>query len=241
MSRSITLIFALALSMPAWAQLSDTRLWSGELQTGAVLTGGNTDLQRFNGTLSVQRNGDTIRNVTQLEGLYALNSGNEVARRYSLSNQADYKLTPRSYLFNKLRYDSDRFGPFASNFLGSVGYGYRFLMTARHQLSTEAGVGYRELRRADFGPSAGEVIGEELLLVSANYRWRPQPRTSFSQVVSAEMSADRTQVRSISRFQAMVTDRASVSVAYDRRFNSAVPEPFSQTDTTTTINLGYLF
>lgn len=236
-------VLCLSLTLPclALAQQDETRLWSGEVQAGAVLTGGNTDIQRLNGQAVAQRNGDTLRNTLNLEGIYALNSGTEVARRFSIANQVDYKLTDRGYLFNKLRYEGDRYAPFVSIFTGSVGYGHRFIQQQQHQLTTEAGLGYRELRRADVGPNAGEVLGEELLILSANYRWRPQPSAFFNQNISTEMSRNRTIVRSVSRVQAMLTDQASLAFVYDQRFNSAVPEPFSRTDTTATVNIGYLF
>ncbi|TGG94158.1 DUF481 domain-containing protein [Natronospirillum operosum] len=239
MFRWSMLLLGLSLSVVAQAQEDESRVWSGEVEVGAVLIAGNTDIQRFNGALTILRNGEILRNRARVEGFYALNSGTEVARRYALSNQLDYKLGERHYLFNKVRYENDRYAAFDYNFTSSLGYGYRIVQTPEHQLSaeTEAGLGFRELRRA----TTGEVLREGLLVFGLNYRWRPDETATFSQSVDTEISDSRVITRSLSNITVMLTEQARFRFAYDHRFNSSVPESFSRTDSTATVSLGYQF
>lgn len=221
----------------AFAQVDEARVWSGELRLGAAKSTGNTDLQRFNGMISVQRNQDPWRHNLRLDGLYARSNGEERARRYSVSAQTDFKVRPRDYAFHKARYEENKFNAFDYNITTSAGYGRRLLQTQSQQLDVEVGVGYRQSQRT----LTGEVEGDPYLDLTANYRWQIQPGSILTHQMSAEINEERTVARSQTKLGVRVNSRVNLSLGYDVRYNSDVAPHRENVDTETTVNMGYRF
>ena len=210
--------------------------WSGSISFGYLATSGNTENSNLNGSFEV---GYATGNWAHLLDAYAIKASKDsvnTAEAYGAGWKTEWNMSETSFLFGKLSYRNDRFSGFPTQFSQTVGYGRRFIDTARHILNAEAGAGARQSERAD-GVDENNVILDAAL----HYQWSFSETANFTQDVGIEYGENNTYLESASAVTAQIIGRLALVASYTIKNNSDVPAGSEKTDTFSAITLKYAF
>ncbi|MCF8058306.1 MAG: DUF481 domain-containing protein [Bacteriovoracaceae bacterium] len=132
----LILIFVF-LNLSAFAQFSH------ESELGVVVTGGNTEMEVYNGKVTNKYQRDT--NTFTLGGHYTYGTsfGVENSRNWDVNAKAKHDLTQKVGIFLGSILEADEFAGIQSRINVDVGGTYQFLKTEKSQINTELGYRYR--------------------------------------------------------------------------------------------------
>ena len=218
------------------AEEADTSPWSGAVSFGYLATSGNTENSNFNGSFEV---GYATGKWDHFLDAYAINaSENNVntADAYGAGWKSEWNMSESAFLFGRLSYRNDRFSGYRTQFSQSAGYGRRFINTAAHTLSAEAGAGARQSERAD-----GVDENDFILDAALNYKWTFSETANFTQDFGIEYGENNTYLESVSAVTAQLIGQLALVASYTIRNNSDVPVGSEKTDTFSAISLKYVF
>ena len=247
----------------ASAQIDLLEGWSGAASLGAVLTAGNSDTRNLNGSASVSKQIDVWRHTAFGSIFNAENNDIETANRFDLGYKLDRNINDLTYVFGRLRFDSDDFGNIDSRVTGVVGIGRKLIDDGKQTLDAEIGVG---AQRTEFltltpvistDPDALDQFGFPLpdpnqepldsletdgatLYGSLNYGNILSDLLTFNSVFTFE--ADEDNVYSVwdNSLAISVSDRISLSIGLLSRNNTDIVGPLGEnTDTSTRLSLVY--
>lgn len=221
----------LGLSAGAWAEFSGT----GEF--GMVFNRGNSDTEAANARLAMLWERDRWENETTARAVYARDSGNTSANRFTIANSLNYLLDERNYVTGALRYDRDQFSSFRYQSSIAVGYGRRILTGDVHRLTIEAGPGWQFAEIRDTGESDNQAILRGL----ANYRWQISEAARLKNRLLVEAGSSNTFVENALNVGVALNSRLSLSTGVTWTHNTDVEPGRKKTDTLTTVNLVYNF
>lgn len=141
MKRLLLALFAFAL--PAAAADAPAKRWKGTAEFSFVSTNGNSKAQ----TTSAKGGfGYDFTDIMKLEmeggGLGSRSEGVVTAEQYYASEKISRKVDDRNYIFEKYRWDRDRFKRIAHRHDLSAGAGREFWKTDKDLLIAEAAPGY---------------------------------------------------------------------------------------------------
>lgn len=235
----------------------DSTPWSGKVAAGYLASSGNTDTTAFN--FDGEVNYDVNKWHNNLIGRAILQStdNDATAESYKLAYQLKYDLTDRTYLFGLLDYNNDRFSSYDQQIFEVVGAGRRFIVSEKHKLSGELGVGasqsdFRDCKPDD-GPTDPDFCGppqplpfgtsedEIIYRVSGEYTWQISENASFLQRLAVNSGSSNTRTESLTELRAGIVGDISVVLSYTIINNSDVAPGTDKTDTFTAISLEYAF
>lgn len=139
----MTLAWLLAAALPAAAWAGETPAWKGSAELSFVSANGNSSAQTSSAKAGgTRRLGD--RDALELEagGLGSRGAGAVTAERYFAGEKLSRKLDERNYVFQRYRWDRDRFAGVAHRHDISLGAGRELWKTPRDLLSAELAPGY---------------------------------------------------------------------------------------------------
>lgn len=215
---------------------------SGTAKLGYAATTGNAESSNLTASLATTLSLENWRHEASAQAFRATAQDDDTgdvettAERYQLGYQANWIISPRSYLFARLNFDRDLFSGFSRQFSETVGYGYTFLDYDRHLLQGEIGVGAQQAKRND-NTTLSQVIGRATL----TWNWAFSENGSFNQQFNLESGPTNTQLEAISELKARLVGGVSMGLSYTVRNNSDVPADSASTDTFTAITLQYDF
>jgi putative salt-induced outer membrane protein len=248
MKRNITLLaLAMApLSVAMAADDAEKKLWAGEANLAYIDSSGNTESTNFDFRSKATRDGEEWRNIYKLEGSNETGeqtdaNGNEkevrTAEKYFGSAKAEYKIGERSYLFSLAEYTDDRFSGFDYEASLTFGYGQDIFRTDKHELSADAGLGYRRTELE----SNGDVDEEAVLRLGAVYLWKISETASFDEDFSTEIGEEKTVTKSFTRIKVKINGSLNASLAYEIKHTSEVPDGTKNSDRKLLAGLNYTF
>ena len=211
------------------------RLWSSEVELGAVFTAGNTDQQTIKFRGEAVRDSESWKQQARLDFLNASENGVESAQRSYLFYQGDHKLSVGS-IFGRASYEDDKFNGFDYQADFSVGYSRPLYDNGPHKLSGDIGLGYRTSELA-----TGVSDGESIFRLAADYTWDISENAQFKQLLSSDMGADSTISRSESSISANIAGDLAMKFSINVRNNSEAPLGTKKTDTESAVTLVYKF
>ena len=248
MKHKMTLL-ALALApLAAFAaeDAEDGKLWTGEANLSYIDSSGNTESTNLAFRSGATRDGEDWRNIYKLEASNETaeqedENGNKeevrTAEKYFASAKAEYKFGEKSYFFGLLEYTDDRFSGFDYEASVTFGYGRDILNTEAHELSADAGVGYRESKVSE----TGDVVEEAVLRLGALYLWRISDTAPFDEDFSTEIGEEKTVTKSYTRLKVKINGSLHGFVAYEIKHTDEVPEGTKNSDRKFMVGLNYSF
>lgn len=247
MKHKIT-ILALAISPCAAfaADETENKLWTGEANLAYIDNSGNTESTNIDFRSKATREGEQWRNLFKLEAsnetaeqVDANGDKSEVrtAEKYFASGKAEYKIGEKSYLFGLAEYTDDRFSGYDYEASLTFGYGRDLLRTDKHELSADAGVGYRESKLSE----TGDVEEEAVLRLGALYLWKISETATFDEDFSTEIGEDKTVTKSFTRLRLKINGSLNASIAYEIKHTDEVPEGVKNSDRKLLVGLNYTF
>ena len=211
--------------------------WSGKGEFGLVSTSGNSDTNSLNLALEFIYDSEQWTHRLSAGAINADSDGETTAERYDFGAQSDYNLSEKSYVFGAFRYEKDDFSAFEDQTTLTAGYGRQVLDNDKHKLKLEAGVGYRTASLAPSGESEDGAIARGLL----DYIWQLTPNTELSERFLVEAGSDNTYIQNDLGLKVSINERFALSLGFQVRQNTDVPEGVDKTDTLTSANLVYSF
>jgi putative salt-induced outer membrane protein len=234
MNRSkVCCIVAVACMATTGAQAA----WKGKGEAGLVFARGNTQTDSVNLKLEMSHEVDRWKHALDMAALRANSAGLATAKRYQAGWQSNYNFSDRGFYFGGLRYENDKFSGFDYQANATAGVGYKFINTEKVKLTGQAGVGYRRLKNALSGATAGDMIG------TAGFSYENQLNASTKVVdkFRLETGSNNTLLGNFLGLEVKMSQKLALSVGLDVRTNSKPPGTLKKTDTLTTANLVYAF
>ena len=238
MARRIIVLLSLlgASSLASAQEGGDEGGISGKASLGFLATSGNTESTNANTAFNLVWAREVWSHEYNLRAVSATSNEATTAEAYTAAYTARRPFGERGYLFAALDWESDRFSSYDSRLSESVGYGRRFLDTARHVLSAELGAGARELHRID-----GTEESEAILRAALDYAWTMSENASFTQQVTVESGSANTSTNSVSELRSRLFGDVALVLSFRIRRNSDVVPGTEETDRFTAVSLEYAF
>jgi putative salt-induced outer membrane protein len=240
MQRSIFLaisLFFVCLSQ-AWAQQEEAPKgpWSGNLGIGFLGITGNTESTTTNAEGELRFDKDKWHHSLFGRAVGRSEEGVTAAEAYKLSYTLNYDFTERTYGFGLLDYNKDRFGAFVEQSFQLAGIGRRFIISDKHLLNGEIGLGLGQNERAD-GTSEDEFTTR----LSGDYTWNISENAQFGQRIAVNIASSNTFLESVTELRASIAGPVGLALSYTIKNNSDVLPGTEETDTWLAINLDYAF
>ncbi|MDD5629113.1 MAG: DUF481 domain-containing protein [Elusimicrobia bacterium] len=235
--RTLTFMLAAAL-MPchAWSEPAAAKKWKDQAEFSLVTTNGNSKA-----TTTSAKNAfgwdfrPSFRLDTEAGGLGSKSKGTVTAEQYFAWEKVSYKLDDRNYVFEKYRWDRDRFAKLSHRHELSAGAGRELWKTPKDLLIGEVAPAYVneeriEAKRNDFGAAR----------FYSKLTHKFSDTASFSQdaeyIQSVKMAKDN-RLNTETAVTAALTDLFSLKASYIWKHNSLPPAGAAKDDTTTAVAL----
>jgi len=212
------------------------RIWSGDIEVGAVFTSGNTDNESIKVRVDAERDVDKWINTFHADTLNASQDGEETANKLYLFYRLDRKLASDRSLFARVAYEEDQFSGFDRQVDGTVGYAQTLLERDNLKITGDVGGGARYTEVTDDGNDT-----EFLVRVAGKLAWQISDNAKFSQFVGVEAGSDIITTRSETALVANINSTLAMKLALTVKHSSEVPVGKTKTDTETTVTLVYNF
>ena len=210
--------------------------WSGSLGIGYLAISGNTESNSVNvdGEVKYDVNKWHHRLLGRVVGKSEANT--TTAEAYKAAYDLKYDLSERNYAFGLLDWNKDRFSAYDQQTFEVAGFGRRFIMTEKHKLNGEIGVGAAQNELTD-GTSQDEFTTR----LAGDYTWKISENAEFVQKLALNISSSNTFTESVTELRAAVVGNLGLALSYIIKNNSDVPAGTEKTDTWTAVNLDYKF
>jgi putative salt-induced outer membrane protein len=246
MKKILSIALLAALSSSAFAQ------WKGVGEFGLAITGGNTDTQNVNGKLGLVNENDAWKHEFGIGILRSEVSDLRTANRFDIGWTSGYKLSETSYVFGSLRYENDDFGPYDSQAVAALGYGFYPIKTEDTTLLLEAGVGYKDSKPQSFGVgvigglpviirTVGPSDGEAIFRGKVDFSTKLTETTQLYNTFLIEAGSDNKFMQNDLGIAVKISDAFAVKTGFQLRRNSDVAPGLRKTDRLFTTNLVYSF
>jgi putative salt-induced outer membrane protein YdiY len=150
MRKNILFLIAILIPAHSWAADAPAKKWNDQAEFSLVTTNGNSKAA----TTSAKNafGWDFLPDFhldTEAGGLGSKSKSDVTAEQYFAWEKVAYKLDGRNYLFEKYRWDRDRFAKMAHRHELSVGFGRELWKTPKDLLIAEGGPTYVNEQRID--------------------------------------------------------------------------------------------
>jgi putative salt-induced outer membrane protein YdiY len=215
------------------------KLWSGSVEAGYVSLSGNNEETTFSGAVDIVRENQPWKNTFHADAISSSKDGDRTAEKYYLSDQLDYRLSEKSYLFGRLSYDDDRFSGFDYQATATAGYGRLLMKTDTINWDGEVGLGYRvnKVEAGTDGPDDNEAI----LRLATLFAWDVSDTAKFKQSLSTEVGSENTVSQSETSLKVAINSSLALKVAYKIKYTEEVPAGTKHQDTETSARIVYSF
>lgn len=157
------------------------------------------------------------------------------AEQYLVAGRERYDLDGPHYLFGFARWEKDRFSGYRYQITSIVGYGREMLDGPAHNLSVEAGPGYRH-DALEIGKDKQLAVGYAAL----DYQWTFSEHSSVQQELSVEGTAENVTTRAFSALTVQLNSHLALRLSHELKNNSNPPDGAADhTDRTTAASLLY--
>lgn len=234
MDRSKLCCFVAAACM---ASASAQAAWKGKGEAGLVFSRGNSQTDSINLKLEMSEEVDQWKHALDMSALRANSAGLATAKRYQAGWQTNYQFSDRGFYFGGVRYENDTFSGFDYQANATAGAGYKFINTEKVKLLGQAGIGYRRLKNALTGATAGDMIGT----AGVSYENQLNASTKVLDKFRLESGSNNTLLGNFLGLEVKMNQKLALGVGLDIRTNSKPPGGLKKTDTLTTANLVYAF
>ena len=235
--RNVFVCAALVVPFFAVAQDAEDDLgWNGKATLGYLATSGNTENSNLNTGLEFGYKTENWTHLATMNAIYATEDDTTSAEAYKAGWKSEWDMTEKDFFFGELDWRKDRFGPYATQFSQSIGYGRRVFGTEKHKLNLDIGVGARQSE-----DQLGLDQNETILRGGLNYRWQISESAEFRQDLLVEGGEENTYTESTTALSATLVGNMALVASYTIKNNSDVPPLTEKTDTYTSLSLEYVF
>jgi putative salt-induced outer membrane protein len=254
----LSLMIALVLAAPAFAQEQPEPAWKGSLGLSFVSTGGNSDTQTLGLDFGLDRKPEPWGLEIKASAIRAEDSSVTTAERYVGSIRGKRGLGDRWEVFVGANAEQDKFAGYDLRYGMVAGGTYKALLGPKHTLSIDAGLTWTKEELVDVLTDAGYVSqpADDYVggIAGVNYAWQISDTATLSQVLTYLPNFDQSSDwRAVSEtaVQASISAKLALKVGYLVRYDNepalagidlaGEPIYFDDTDTTTTVSVVWSF
>ncbi len=225
-------------------EASDKKQWhglrdhlSGDIAAGATYNTGNTSSQQYLITAKAVYDDDTTwKHTLKLEAASKEESNIRSEERYRATGNSSYRIDEKNFVFAELDFLSDRYGTYNYRITESLGYGRNLYTGQQLNVSANVGLGMRQAELTN-NTKDNTMLGR----VGADADWQLTPQLKFEQSVKGTFGGEAAIYESNSGLINKLSERLYLKMGLDVEHVSDVPVGTKNTDTKTTIQLGYTF
>lgn len=234
----LSCVLALAVAGPVLAQEEEEERdpFAGSASLGYLATSGNTDSENLNIGFSMLWQPALWSHEFNVSMIEAEANGVQTAEARFANYVARREFGERSYFFASADWESDQFSAFDNQLSETVGYGRHVIVTDRHNLDFEIGLGARQAELRS-GLEEDDAIARAALA----YAWQISETSEFTQSLIIESGDSNTSTESVSELRASIFGNVALVLSYRARNNSDVTPGIKSTDRYTAISLEYGF
>lgn len=219
--------------------------WTAKGEAGLVSARGNTHTDSANAKFDIADELEKWKHAVGFSGVYAADEVGSTTQRWEVHQQSDYKYSPKTFAFESIRYEDDRFSGFAYQSTFALGIGHHFIATEKTKLDAQIGAGYKvsETRDAlaDDGITIipGERKSEAVGQVGVTFERVLTSTTKITDKLLTETGSDNTTVQNELSLQVKINASFALAAGYSVHYNTDPPAGFKSSDRLTTLNLVY--
>ena len=210
--------------------------WSGKVALGFLGISGNTESETLNAEAEVNWTGERWEHHLRGRVIGKTEDKDTTAEAYRLAYEPRWNINERNFIFGLLDYNKDRFSSYRQQIFAIAGVGHRFIITERHKLNGQIGLGY-----SDNELQTGISQEEPTIRVGGDWNWQISENASFKQVLAINWTDVNTFTESITELRAGIVGNVGMSLSLTVRNNSDVLPGTEKTDTWTAVNIDYAF
>ena len=216
---------------------SKKRDWQMWIDAGFTVSSGNTQEKESNVSVKWEHEVTNWKNNAEFIGVNQKGQDKHIAEEYRVSGSSRYKWRDAHYFFSDVDYVNDRFSGYTYRISETLGYGYVFNKNDNFLLEGEGSIGGRHSKIT----TDREIEHSLLQKFTGRFKKDITKHITFTEEFSVSFGEDAT----ISKSDANITTRLIDELYLKLRFNvehiSDPPVDTKNTDTITTLNLGYHF
>lgn len=216
--------------------------WKNEIEFGYQAHSGNSDTKSLNSRIDVEYISGRHRTYGEWKYYLLYKDGEEDKRQATYAVQSDYKLGPRTYLYNSFRGVDSKYSAYFKDYTLSGGLGFQFFNTDELLLETEVGPGYRyqepnldELKDDDI--IFPTIVQEVIFRGNINGEWRPLENVTVAATMTVVAGDSNTRIDSDLSFANNITEDVALKVSHNREYHDKVPEGLSHSDSVITVSI----
>jgi len=211
-------------------------LWTGRLEVGGFITGGNSDTTGLSGLADLTREGLRWRHKFRATADYQESLGITTRERYLASYEPNFKIDDRAYIYGAAQYEKDRFAGYFDRVATSAGLGYGAIKRAGVSLDVALGPAFRYTSYTD-GNDEGSLAARG----SMNLKWQILSGLTLGQDAAAYFERYNSTVGSTSSLNARLLGPLSAQLSYNLQYESEPPAGSRKTNTIGRASLVYSF
>jgi putative salt-induced outer membrane protein len=189
-TRALPYLCALLIAAVSLARAEDAKPakpWKGSAELSFVTANGNTRSTTFSNKDRFEYNKDAWLAEIEAGGLRGTSKQQLIAEQYFASEKTGYNWSPQDYVFERFRWDKDRFAGVNNRFDASVGVGRKLIDNPSDKWLAEIGSGFVWEERLPGQPRNDYASGRAY----SRYEHALSATSSFSQDALYVHSFDR--------------------------------------------------
>ncbi|HAM34913.1 MAG TPA: hypothetical protein DEB40_13260 [Elusimicrobia bacterium] len=236
MNAKFFLLAAAALPCGAWADEPQARKWKEQAEFSMVSTNGNSKATTVSAKNSLGYDFSSLSKLeTQAGALGSRSQETVTAEQYYASEQVSYKVSDRNYIFEKYRWNRDRFAQVAHRHEISAGVGRELWKTPKDLLIGEAAPGYFNEQRMD-APRKDYASGRLYAKYAHQFSATAQLSQDAEYLQSLQLGKDN-RLSAETALTAILTKFLSCKVSYVWKHDSRPAPGVRKDDTITAVAL----
>jgi putative salt-induced outer membrane protein len=213
-----------------------TELWTGRIEAGGFRSTGSTSEIGISVNATVSRTGLQWTHKLTASTDYRRANGVTSRERYFGSYEPRYEFDPRGFIYGLGQFERDTSIGYDERYTGSVGVGYKLVMSKPLDLSVDIGPSVRH---------AKYLTGERETKLGARgsmaLAWRASPTLTFKQTAAGYAERDVYSLNSLTSLETKVATRWSAAISYNVQYESETMLSARDFDTLSRLTLTYDF
>lgn len=227
----LSIALLLALAVPSFAaEAAKSKPWKGSAELSFVTTNGNSKSSTFSNKDRFEYASGPALVELEAGALRGTSRGDLIAEQFFASEKVGIKWSEKDYVFERLRWDKDRFAGVNNRYDASIGIGRQLIKRDPDQLLLELGTGYVWEERLAGQPRNDYAAGRAY----ARYERKVSETSSFRQDVlyvhNYEQARDY-RMKTETSITAAVTTIVSLKTAFTWNRAGQPPPGFIKDDT----------
>lgn len=223
--------------------------WSNEVELGFLLSRGNTHNTHFDSRYTNEYKSNPWQNKFSISSLVdigvdsQLGEKQKTAERYNVLDNFKYSVSDKSFAYNEMYGQRDKFSAYDYEVYNSIGLGRKLIDNNRIRWTIEAGPGVKHTSATRSDKSKlrqNEWIGH----TNTAFQYSINEHAEFDENISFDAGVNTQKATSKSSLKAKVFDKVALKLSYLVEYNVKLPDTNTNqnhSDSTTSLTASYVF